>query len=277
MWEEQWGRKSRRPPWRTAIMAALIAAWTDGAPAAPADDTRTVVGAAAGAVEVSDDLLGSLRGRFFDGGKIVRFGVEMVSSWQQQTGETLRAALRLEVGLANPARPTVSLSPALSVDKPAGPVAVPGATGTVRGEAAQNVSGVSQSIQLAGDGNRVTNDATLTIAPAAADVVTTASTSAATGAARTELRTDSGAVLSTATDKGSISVSIRTPAGLSVQQIRDATAGRGAGALQMVQVAADGQQIHNMLHMVVGLRPAAAGQIPVSLRQTLFSLRGLPF
>lgn len=278
MCEEQWGTRPRRPPWRMAVMAAVIATCAGRALAAPADDARTVVGMAAKAVEVPDEMLGSLRGRFLDGGKIVRFGVEMVSSWQQQTGETLRAALKLDVGLANPARPTVSLTPTLAVDKPAVAVMAPASTGTVSGEAAHNVSGISQSIQLAGDGNRVVNDATLTIATAATEAVTPLPTPPPGGAdTRTELRTDSGAVLTTTADKGKLTVAIRTPSGQSIQQIRDAAAGRGAGALQMVQVAGDGQQIHNTLNMMVGLRPAAAGQVPVSLRQTLFSLRGLPF
>jgi len=126
--------------------------------------------------EISDQVLSGVRGRFLAPGRIVRFGVEMVSTWQTGNGASYRAGATFDVAVGGKAE--VRFVPALTVTEPAIAVTTSAQTNVVRGGAGlSSVSGVAQVIQVAADRNQITNSATVTVtrsdtgdAPAAAAV-----------------------------------------------------------------------------------------------------------
>ena len=72
--------------------------------------------------EVSDDILGNMRGKFVGGGKIVNFGVQMVSTWQNTQGQILAATANLNVNIANASRPVVQFVPHLTIVEAVAPI-----------------------------------------------------------------------------------------------------------------------------------------------------------
>ncbi len=57
--------------------------------------TASVPAQAAMLAYVDDSVLDSLRGRYIDAGQIVRFGVQMLTTWQNQAGVVQGAGLQL--------------------------------------------------------------------------------------------------------------------------------------------------------------------------------------
>jgi hypothetical protein len=203
----------------------------------------------ANAPEVSDDLLAGVRGRFVAANGVVRFGVQMITTWQTDTGNTYRASGTLSVGLEG--KPQVQFVPQLSVSETAGATAPSVERNSVRGGASlSGVSGVVQSIQVAGDGNQIRNDAVVSISTNASNMPSTAGGTAATSLAAV---TPQGVRLSSSVDAHGMAVTIEVPqAGRALQQLRS---GASAGILQVGQSAADLQRVQNHLNVFVQTAP----------------------
>jgi hypothetical protein len=217
-----------------------------------------------------------MRGKFVAGGQIVRFGVEMVSSWLNPAGQVLRAGAELRVDVADdPAHPQVQFVPSLSIETPNGaaPQAPPGLA-VATGNGVSNINGVGQTIQVAGDGNAVGNDATITVSVAPAAPSGTPAT-AVTAPHTASLTSSSGETVSASLGANSISVAISVPdAGQALQQIKGAT-GTGGGVTQSVRLAGNTQRIHNRMNIYIEIRSAIAGAATAGLRDTFRLLRGL--
>ena len=211
-------------------------------PAAHASDDAPVV---ANAAEVSDTLLAGVRGRFATTNGVVRLGVQMISTWQTDTGNTYRASATLSVGLEG--KPQVQFVPALSIAEAAGATSPSLDRNIVRsGSGVSNVSGVVQTIQVAGDGNQVMNEAVVSVSTSAKDMP---STGAAAMPSALVAVTPNGVKLRSALDARGMVVAIEVPqAGRALQQLR---AGAGAGIVQRGESAADLQRVHNQLSIFV--------------------------
>lgn len=246
---------------RSAVLtAALVAA---SSPLVCGAEELLEIGVAAQGNELSDESLAGLRGRSLIQGRIVRFGVEMASTWQTPAGQTFGAAATLDVSLGG-TTPRVTFVPALSAVDPEGAVSgsavqtgsAPQPAMQVSGASAlERVSGVVQSIQVAGDDNRVTNSATVTIGRGASG----APGDRPSGVGQAAMRTASGAVLSATAGPEGMSVAISVPgAGRVQQQIR---ASREGAVRQMAQITGDLQRVDNRLSLCVVLdrAPAARG------------------
>ena len=119
-------------------------------------------------IEVSDEELAQLRGRFVMPGLIVHFGVTMSSQWENAQGQVLggRVGMQMSEGMFEP-QFTASIVTSQGDRLP--PAAGNGQV--IGGEGLAKVDGVSQSVRAAGDFNRANNDFTITVrrgeAPAA--------------------------------------------------------------------------------------------------------------
>ena len=133
-----------------------------GAPAVPAPPASTT--APAPLYEIPDAELGDMRGRYVVGNDLVAwFGVTMTSVWQTASGQTLQGTLQVGMDFAKSPTPTLSFEPTVSITAADAPP--PAATGSASVDAAglANVSGLVQSVQVAGDGNAVSNATALRV------------------------------------------------------------------------------------------------------------------
>ena len=259
-----------------AIALGLIATALSAAPG----DGLPDIAVFAHARKVSDEVLGNARGRFSGGGRIIRFGVEMVSTWENHSGEKLRAAANLNVDFRK-SEPKVKFQPLLTVVN-AGASGTPSlpsvGAGTVTGAGGvNNVSGVAQAIQVAGDANAVVNNTTIRVSQ---DPIPYTSGPTLSGPQSTTVTTPSGASATATLANNVVGVSITVPnEGEVRQEIRGQDiGGQGAtGVVQLARVTGDLQSVQNSMSIRVQLDPnTVAGSINRGdLRQALNSLRGL--
>ncbi|MCZ7655223.1 MAG: hypothetical protein M5R42_14580 [Rhodocyclaceae bacterium] len=173
------------------------------------------------AEEVSDEILGNRRGKFVGGGKIVNFGVQMVSTWQNVQGQILSAAANLNVNIANATQPVVQFVPHLTIVEATrrGASADHNYRPNCHRQRRQQLNGVAQSIQIAGDGNRIGNDASISISSGPPPALP--SGPATTGPQTASLTSSSGATVSASVQGNGIAVGITVPSiGQALQQIK---------------------------------------------------------
>lgn len=112
-------------------------------------------------VEVSDQELSQLRGRFIMPGRIVQFGVTMSSVWQNANGQVLggRVDMQINEGMFQPLFNVTSVV-ASNGDQNSSNAA----SGQIHGgNGLSNVSGISQSARSAGDFNSAYNDVSINV------------------------------------------------------------------------------------------------------------------
>ncbi|WP_305804713.1 hypothetical protein [Stenotrophomonas sp. YIM B06876] len=110
-----------------------------------------------GLQEIPDPELNLMRGRYTVGGNAVAwFGVTMISTWQTATGQNLQGAMTLGMDFTQGSTPKVSFTPSVNITAANAPL--PDTAGrSVDGSGLQNVAGLVQSVQVAGDDNRASN------------------------------------------------------------------------------------------------------------------------
>lgn len=112
------------------------------------------------AVELSDQELSQLRGRFVMPGRIVHFGVTMSSQWQNASGQVLGGSVSMQVN-ENMFEPQFTVSLLTNDNGQGAPTA---GNGQVTGGAGlSEVQGVSQSVRAAGDFNTALNGVSINI------------------------------------------------------------------------------------------------------------------
>ncbi len=147
----------------TACRCAPLLA--NDAPASDATDQQT----ASGIHEVDDSELSTMRGRYVVGDNtVVWFGVEMISSWQTNTGQTLQSAMTIGMNFSkNPNQPQVTFVPTVTITTADAPLPTSTAQSnlsrSVQTGGIANVGGLAQSVQIAGDHNAASNVTSLNI------------------------------------------------------------------------------------------------------------------
>lgn len=186
-------------------------------------------------------------------GQVTYFGIEMVSTWTQNNGAQgasvgVSAGFDLSHGTVTIGQWSSSTGGGLST--------TPG-TGSISGSSAANLSsGVGQNIQVAGNGNTISNAASVQVgASFAPGIVPTTSTC-----------TDQCTVTIGA---NGIGIGISTPQGTVLQSIGP------NGILQSAQVTSDANSINNQLSAQVRVTPSNSFN-PGSLLPILQTLGGLP-
>ncbi|GLQ91750.1 hypothetical protein [Dyella acidisoli] len=118
--------------------------------------------------EVADPELADMRGRYVVGDNTVLwFGVEMISTWQTNNGQTLRGTLTLSMDFSkNANQPQVTFVPTVTITTIGS--AAPTSTASnvsrsVQSGGLANVGGLVQSVQIAGDHNAAGNVTSLSI------------------------------------------------------------------------------------------------------------------
>lgn len=140
-----------------AAPLALPALAQDAAPAPPPPP-------GAGLTELSDEELGGMRGRYTVGDNAVAwFGVTMVSSWQAQNGQLLQSRMSVGLDVSAPGAPKLVFQPHVSITAADAPLPAPDGARTIDASGLANASGLVQSVQVAGDANRASNIARVSV------------------------------------------------------------------------------------------------------------------
>lgn len=215
-------------------------------------------------IELKDQELATLRGRYVMPGRVISFGIVMTSTWQNANGEVIGATSSMHIQQS-------TLTPQFYVsiiDEKGHGSALSQGTGTVIGGSGLNsTEGVTQVVRAAGDNNSAYNNVEIN--------VTKASQAPATQQQGQALA--AGSTLVGANGAGSMSVS-STGTGVQFNIVANNNQGSTVqrlaqgGLMQNTTLLGGGNQVSNLTSFNVVLRDnATAG----SLNGNLDQLRGL--
>jgi hypothetical protein len=227
-----------------------------------------------GLEEIPDAELGSMRGRYTVGADTVAwFGVKMISTWQTGSGQLVQGTLALDMDFSSgKPTPTISFQPSVSITRTDAPLPLPAAGNPLRSidsRGLANVSGVVQSVQVAGDGNQASNVTRLTVHDG--DGALPGSSTATGSASGVASAYGDGASAVASFDGQSANVLLTIEGQGAVQQwIRNGSVG------QSVQLTADDQWISNRLEIdLVRQTTAASIQLAQNVAQAINLARGI--
>jgi hypothetical protein len=223
--------------------------------------------------EVSDAELGHMRGKFASNNQVMYFGVEMVSQWQTATGSLVTAGANLNINMTGNT-PTVQYAPTVTIVQQGQSVNPPQSGGTnvvAGGGSLANVTGVSQSIQVAGQSNTIHNGIDMQVYPAFGQGGGTLLAGAMQGQAGSVSATgNDGSVATVTLANNSVGVNVIVPGqGEVLQQIRN------QGVFQSARIGGDLNQIYSTITMHIGLN-MGGGSGTSSALAALQSLKSLP-
>jgi len=230
------------------------------------------LGALEGASQVQDDRLAQMRGRYRERGRIVQFGVRMVSQWQTASGQVYRGASTIQVDVSSGQPRLMVFEPTASISRDSSSGTKAADTGDpvrIEDRGTGNARGVVQAIQAGGDQNTVENDVAI-------DVRSTPSLEGDTGQAVSggqAQATASGSRVTVETGDRGVAVAIDIPGHGNLRQSIQS----GRGILQRAQVQSRGNRIRNHLDLGV-LRESLGSRRGISggeLKRAVQSLRDL--
>ena len=216
-------------------------------------------------IELNDQELASLRGRFVMPGRIISFGIVMTSTWQNANGEVIGATSSMQIQQST-IQPQFYVS---KIDEKGTGTSQSQGTGTVTGGNGLNsTGGVTQVVRAAGDYNTAYNNVDIN--------VTKANQAPATQQQGQALA--AGSTLTGANGAGSMSVS-STGSGIQLNILANNNQGSTVqrlaqgGLLQNTTLLGAGNQVRNITSLNVVLRDTVptAGSLSGNLDQ----LRGL--
>lgn len=250
-------------------------------PVALANSGLPNMGVFENAVEVSDQELAGMKGRFVDANQIVNFGVEMTTNWLTTGGDLIQEELNIFFDLGQIS--ATQFSPVMTIYRSAkdtlsnggqsGPSSITSQS-SINAAGLDNISGVAQSILVAGDTNSVDNEVCVNITDAVngQDTNGIANGSAMTSGAVT-YQGDHGANTTYTVDDGVVGFEISLPnhGGKVIQQIRG-----GKGIFQSVQLSNSMNRIENHFNLNVGVSASPSGTTTTDFANIMQTIRGLP-
>lgn len=194
-------------------------------------------------IELKDQELAQLRGKYVMPGRVISFGIVMSSTWKNAVGDNIGARVSMQIQEST-IKPQFYVS---TIDEKGTGAAPAAGTGSVTGGAGLNqTQGVTQSVRSAGDYNSVANNVSIDVkeadqAPAVA-----------------QQGTPLNAPVSATNAAGTVSV---TPGGGGIQMAINAN-GQGAamqqlaagGLLQAAQLVGGNNAVNNLAQLSVVLK-----------------------
>ena len=221
-------------------------------------------------IELNDQELSVLRGRYVMPGRIISFGIAMSSTWQNANGEVIGATSTMQIQQS-------TITPQFYVSvidkKGNGSTGSPG-TGTVTGGSGLNsIEGVTQVVRAAGDHNTAYNDVDINVTKGSqAPAVQQQGEVLAAGT--TMVRGNGAGSLSVSSTGSGVQFNIvaNNNQGSSVQRLAQ------GGLMQNTTLLGGGNQVRNLTSLNVVLRDnvPSAGSVNGNLDQ-LKGLRTLGF
>lgn len=241
------------------VVVACLAATTSGF----ADEFRPI--------EIKDQELAELRGRYVMPGRIISFGVVMSSTWRNASGDLIGASSSMQLQAA-----TVKPEFYVSTIKQSGKGSSHNeGTGNVMGGAGLNTSrGITQVTRAAGDGNRSNNNIAINVKEARTAPALVPSQGQALVAGQTISGSNAaGSVAVSATSGGvQMAITANNNQGTSLQQVAQ------GGLLQNTRLLGSSNVVDNMtqLNVVLNNNGPSAGVLDCNLNQ-LAALRTMGY
>ncbi len=215
-------------------------------------------------IELKDQELATLRGRYVMPGRVISFGIVMTSTWQNANGEMIGATSSMHIQQST-IKPQFYVS---LIDEKGNGSASSQGTGTVIGGTGLNsTEGVTQVVRAAGDNNSAYNNVEINVTKAS-QAPATQQQGQALAAGSTLVGANGAGSLSVSSSGTGVQLNIvgNNNQGSTVQRL-----GQG-GLMQNTTLLGGGNQVSNLTSFNVVLRDnATAG----SLNGNLDQLRGL--
>lgn len=241
------------------VVAACLAANTSGF----ADEFRPI--------EINDQELAALRGRYVMPGRIISFGVVMSSTWRNASGDLIGASTSMQLQAA-----TVKPEFYVSTIKQSGHGGTSrSGSGNVTGGAALSTSrGITQVTRAAGDGNSSNNNIAINVKEARTAPALVPSQGQALIAGQTITGSNAAGSVAVSATSGGVQVAItaNNNQGSSLQQVAQ------GGLLQNTRLLGSSNVVNNMtqLNVVLNNNGPSTGVLDFNLNQ-LAALRTLGY
>ncbi|VVO61573.1 hypothetical protein PS900_00825 [Pseudomonas fluorescens] len=241
------------------VVAVCLAANTSGF----ADEFRPI--------EIKDQELAELRGRYVMPGRVISFGVVMSSTWRNASGDLIGASTSMQLQAA-----TVKPEFYVSTIKQSGHGSSSrSGSGHVTGGAALSTSrGITQVTRAAGDGNSANNNIAINVKEASTAPALVPSQGQALIAGQTITGSNAaGSVAVSATSGGvQMAITANNNQGTSLQQVAQ------GGLLQNTRLLGSSNVVDNMtqLNVVLNNNGPSAGALDCNLNQ-LAALRTMGY
>ncbi|AIC19974.1 MULTISPECIES: hypothetical protein [Pseudomonas] len=222
-------------------------------------------------IEIKDQELSELRGRYVMPGRIISFGIVMSSTWRNASGDLIGATTSMQIQQS-----TIKPEFYVSTIKESGNGSTPtqGSGNVIGGAGLATTQGVTQSVRAAGDGNTAYNNLSIDVkeashapalVPAQGQLLMSGQTISGSNAA--------GSVAVSATGGGiQMAIQANNNQGSAVQQVAQ------GGLLQNTRLLGDSNLVSNMtqLNVVLNNNGASTGALDCNLTQ-LKGLRNLGY
>lgn len=216
-------------------------------------------------IELNDQELASLRGRFVMPGRIISFGIAMTSTWQNANGEVIGATSSMQIQQST-IQPQFYVS---KIDEKGTGTSQSQGTGTVTGGNGLNsTGGVTQVVRAAGDYNTAYNNVDINVTKANQVPATQQQGQALAAGSTLTGANGAGSMSVTSTGSGiQLNILANNNQGSTVQRLAQ------GGLLQNTTLLGAGNQVRNITSLNVVLRDTVptAGSLSGNLDQ----LRGL--
>ncbi|MGF6282981.1 hypothetical protein ABH912_000983 [Pseudomonas sp. BT76 TE3572] len=216
-------------------------------------------------IELNDQELSILRGRYVMPGRIVSFGIVMTSTWQNANGEVIGATSSMQIQQST-LQPQFYVS---MIDEKGNGSASSQGTGTVTGGNGLNsTEGVTQVVRAAGDHNTAYNNVDINVTKGN-QAPTTQQQGQALGAGQTLVGANGAGSLSVSSTGTGVQLNIvaNNNQGSTVQRLAQ------GGLMQNATLLGGGNQVRNFTSLNVVLRDNVA--TTGSLNGNLDQLKGL--
>jgi hypothetical protein len=233
---------------------------------------------------LNDEDLSHLRGRFAAASGILEIGVDLRSIWQSPDGTTLSASASIQANASEISAGTARVStsatavPGSSTGAPLSTSTSAAPRGSITGvNPADNVNGLAQAVQIAGDRNQVANRLQLDVtrSPIPPSGIETASTVSSPLANTSEAVLADGSRAVAQIGPGGLRVAIDV-AGIGSSQQRIGNSPEHSGIMQSVRIASDAQQVANAASIRLTLAPVTpATAINDHVLQVMRAMQGL--
>lgn len=226
---------------------------------------------------VSDVELAAMRGRFVDGRKVTFFGIRMRTDWQRQGGHDFNMEMRVNFDFDRQNyRPHMRMyrSRNIGLSVSSEEVEKSSLDNVSNNGALENVSGVVQSIQVAGDSNRVHNAIDWTVTDSDITPDTEGLIEVDDTGTRSHLN-DDGVNTQVSVDAEGVGYQVDIPESGSVSQKITRSQFSGGNVLQSTQLNSDLNQVFNRIGLTVELSPSLSDVRPNGVLRSLNHLRGL--
>ena len=222
-------------------------------------------------IEIKDQELAQLRGRYVMPGRIISFGVVMSSTWRNASGDVIGAATSMQIQAA-----TVKPEFYVSTIKIDGNGTTPdqGAGSVIGGAGLATSQGVTQSVRAAGDGNTAYNNVSIDVKEANQAPALVPGQGQALMAGQTITGSNAAGSVAVSATGGGIQMAIQASGnqGTALQQVAQ------GGLLQNTRLLGNSNMVNNLtqLNVVLNNNGPSAGALDCNLTQ-LNALRTLGY